>query len=237
MRILEVLFPAKCPICGCIVKKGRSGICEECKTQMPVVTEPFCKHCGKPVASLETEYCSDCEKRDSSLTEGTALWVYTEQMRKVMADFKYGGCFEDGRTYIREFLKRRSKKIAAWQIDGIIPVPLHWRRKWFRGYNQAEYLAEEIGKALSIPVYPRGLTRIRYTTPQKGLDNKQRSDNLKNAFGVNEEYRTLLCQCKNILLVDDIYTTGATLEECSKVLKTVGIPNIYFACLCIGRDY
>lgn len=237
MRILEVLFPKKCPICGRIVNKGGHGICEECKTQLPMITEPCCKHCGKPVESLEAEYCYDCTKKNSFLTEGTSLWIYTEQMRKVMADFKYGGCLEDGEIFAGELLKWRSEKFRKWRIDGIVPVPLHLRRRWFRGYNQAECLANCIGKELNIPVYEHGLLRIRHTRPQKGLDNKSRRDNLQGAFTVNKEFRASLSRCRNILLVDDIYTTGATLEECGRVLKEIGISNVYFSCLCIGRDY
>lgn len=237
MNLLDVLFPGKCPLCGSVHQSGGSGICESCGKKLPYVTEPCCKHCGKPLSDIEKEYCGDCSRKESKLEQGTAIWIYNDEMKKAMADFKYGGCMADGVFYAEELLFCKGDRLAEWQLDGIIPVPLHWRKKWFRGFNQSACIAETVGERLHLPVYSDGLIRSRYTKPQKGLDNRQRAENLKGAVCVNEKYRDKLSRLHRVLLIDDIYTTGATLEECGRVLRQCGIPKVYFTCLCIGRDY
>lgn len=237
MNLPGILFPDKCPVCGTIHQKGGRGICKTCREKLLFVTEPCCKRCGKPVASSETEYCEDCSRRESSLEQGVAVWVYNDEMKKAMADFKYGGCTADGVFYAEELLFHKGSRLSDWHIDGIIPVPIHFRKKWFRGYNQSACVAEAAGERLCIPVYPEGLIRIRYTKPQKGLDDRQRAENLRGAIQVNKKYSGVISRFRGVLLVDDIYTTGATLEECGRVLRKCGVQKVYFACLCIGSDY
>lgn len=238
MNFLNILFPARCPVCGDVQElNATAGICKSCYRQLPFVTEPCCKHCGKPIADGQAEFCYDCKKKKSSLTEGTALYVYTERMKKAMAQFKYGGSQVDGDVYGKELWKHRGGKLLAWRLDCIIPVPLHRRRQWFRGYNQAELLAEKLSEAMNVPVLADCLERKRYTRPQKGLDDRTRLKNVKGAFGWKEDAAGESVRGRNVLLVDDIYTTGATLESCGDILRRQGAKNVYFACLCIGRDY
>lgn len=233
--LLDILFPAKCPLCGGMLCRGESGICGCCRPCLPEVTEPCCKHCGKPVSSLEQEYCADCRDRPNSVLEmGTALWVYTDDIKKAMADFKYRGCRIDGESYGTEFVAGKGEILRQWDPSCIVPVPLYWRKRWFRGFNQAACLAESIGRKLGIPVLPDALIRTRSTRPQKGLDPAQRRDNLKGAFTVDPRWRKKIAHCQCVLIVDDIYTTGATLEACGAALRDTGVEKIYFACLCIG---
>lgn len=237
MGVLDLLFPVKCPLCGAVLQKGQRGVCEPCRHKLPLVTEPCCKHCGKPVASVESELCMDCSRRGSVLEQGTALWVYTDGMKRAISDFKYEGCLADGDFYAEELLVHRGGRLRSWGLERIIPVPLHWRKRWFRGFNQAAYVAGIIGRELGVPMLEDALVRTRHTRPQKGLDDRGRQDNLKDAFALNPSYAAEIDQCQRVLLLDDIYTTGATLEACGKVLRNAGVGKVYFACLCIGRDY
>lgn len=237
MSFWEILFPIKCPLCGEILQsKTKTGFCRQCYRRLPYVTEPYCRHCGKPIRDERAEFCYDCGQKDSVLTEGTALYIYTEAMKKAMADFKYGGSQMDGVFYARELLRHCRTKWTRWQIDVLIPVPLHWRRKWFRGYNQSELVAKALGQALYLPVDTDSLRRKRYTRPQKGLDDKKRRQNVQGAFAWKETGGKEEIRGRNVLLIDDIYTTGATLEACGEILKKQGAKNIYFTCLCIGQD-
>ncbi len=236
MDIWRWIFPERCPLCGKVHETGVSGICSGCSKGMLVVTEPRCRRCGKPVDSPEQEYCLDCSGRDSVLTQGTALWIYNDSAKRAMADFIYGGCLEDGGYYGRQLAAWCGSQISSWRVDCIVPVPLHWRRRWFRGFNQAEYIARVLGEYLHTPVL-NGLKRVRPTRPQKGLNDRQRKDNLKGVFALDERHREAMRDCRSVLLVDDIYTTGATLESCGQVLIEQGLKKIYFACLCIGKDY
>lgn len=233
-RIMELLFPAKCPVCGTILLRNEKGICGGCRTRLPIVTEPCCRHCGKPVASLEQEYCLDCSGRKSALEQGTALWVYTDSMKRAIGNFKYRGCLTDGKFYGAELLAHKYNMLQLWEPDCIVPVPLHWRRRWYRGFNQAACIAEVIGEGAGIPVIEDALLRVRYTSPQKGLDHRHRRDNVKNAFVINAARQQELSAYRCVLMVDDIYTTGATLEACGSTLREAGVEKVYFICLCIG---
>ena len=233
-NILDLLFPAKCPLCGAVLEREGGGVCENCLPCLPEVTEPCCKHCGKPIMRVEEEYCMDCSCRDSVLEQGTALWIYTDTMKKAMADFKYQGCLTDGDFYGQEILRRKGEVLKYWGPDCIIPVPLHWRRRWFRGFNQAAYVADVVGEGMGIPVMEDALLRTRNTSPQKGLNDKQRKENLKDAFAVNSMQLDKMVSYQKVLLLDDIYTTGATLEACGLALRNAGVEKVYFICLCIG---
>lgn len=240
MNVLDFIFPHKCPVCGEVLRREEKKICRSCRISLPCIKEPRCKRCGKPITAAEEEYCHDCEKKRKGqdvLEKGTALWVYDAGMKQAMASFKYEGCVADAVFFAEELFRIRGGEISQWNVDAIIPVPIHRRKRWFRGYNQAAVLAEELGELFHLPVFPDVLTRIRYTRPQKGLDSKQRTANAAGAFALNEKSREMLPSLRRVLLVDDIYTTGATLEACGEVMCKAGVQEVYFACLCIGTDY
>lgn len=115
----------------------------------------------------------------------------------------------------------------------IVPVPLHWRRRRKRGYNQAEIVAKYLGELTGIPVETRLVIRKKYTEPQKSLNNKERVRNLKGVF----EVRKTTVRQKNILLIDDIYTTGSTIDEISKILLEKGHNKVWFLTISIGQDF
>lgn len=239
MNILNLIFPPVCVVCNGILKKGEKHICVECRKRLPRVTEPFCQKCGKPIFALEQTYCLDCEKniQKSALEKGRALWLYDEQMKHAMAQIKYQGIQEHIDFFAEQVVESFSREIERWKVERLVPVPLFWRRRWFRGYNQAELLAEGIGKRLQIPVLSNVLQRGKQTKPQKGLLPEQRRQNVSSAFCISLEKRNELTGVKTVLLVDDIYTTGATLEACGRVLHEAGVQRVYFICLCIGRDF
>ena len=119
-------------------------------------------------------------------------------------------------------------EIRTWNPDVIIPIPMYKRKKRQRGYNQAEILAKCLGKRLQIPVDTKSLVRVRKTIPQKSLGRKEREINLKNAFKTS----TNALELKKVLLVDDIYTTGVTMDEAAKVLWMAGAEEVHFLVLC-----
>ncbi|HAK57464.1 MAG TPA: amidophosphoribosyltransferase [Lachnospiraceae bacterium] len=236
MRFSEILFPDKCILCQRLLKTRETGVCSVCQKKLPEVREPVCRRCGKPIADPEAELCFDCGRRvDGALTENAALFVYNEDMRRAMAEFKYGGCFSDAAFYADQIAGRHLERIRGWHIDAIVPVPIHRRREWFRGYNQAGQLACELGLRLGLPVV-EALVRSRQTRALKELDPGQRRKMLKGVFELSEKGRSDIIGGANILLVDDIYTTGATLDECARVLLMGGAGSVYGICLCIGSE-
>lgn len=121
--------------------------------------------------------------------------------------------------------------VKEWKIEEIIPVPLHRSRQRKRGYNQAQILAEEIGKKLEIPVKKDVVKRIQKTRPQKELGSRERIQNLKGAFGVSRSWIPKKC----VLVIDDIYTTGNTIHRVAEVLKKAGVQKVYFLTISIGQ--
>lgn len=232
--MLDLFFPPRCPICDAALKKGEK-VCRKCKKELKYIKGPRCFRCGKPVADAEQEYCRDCAGRDFHYIKGYSLWIYEGAAKKSVAAFKYKGRQEYASFYAEEFLKAYGKELKRLCLDTIIPVPVHKEKKRLRGYNQAELLAKELGKALKIPVETRALLRTRATKPQKGLSHRERQKNLEKAFQCYPENcrKTLL---KKVLLVDDIYTTGSTIEACARSLMEAGAEAVYFAALCTGMD-
>lgn len=213
---------------------GVRGVCRGCYNNLEWVKEPKCQKCGKPL-SEDDEYCLDCMKRKSTFEKGYGVFVYNSSMQESIGKFKYHGRQEYGKFYAEEMYKEYGEWIKTIGIQAIIPVPIHKRRCRKRGYNQAEIIAQELGKLSGIPVLENFLLRIKDTLPQKELSDRERKENLYQAFQVRTGGARLNQIPKCVILIDDIYTTGSTLEECSKVLKNVGVKKIFFLCVCIGK--
>lgn len=236
--LLDMLYPARCPICGEIIVPRNKMVCEACKEQLLYIVEPRCKRCSKPIEEQEKEYCSDCDKKKFHYNRGYAVWVYNDPMRNSIAAYKYRSKKEYSNFYIREILRLYGETLLRLSVDAIIPIPIHQSKYLERGYNQAELLAKGIGKELKLPVHTKLLIRCKKTLPQKNLSNKERLKNLSEAFEIKEKDLNIdLKSIKKVLLVDDIYTTGSTIEACSVLLKSYGIDEIYFIVLCIGKGY
>jgi ComF family protein len=213
-------------------------ICPSCKEGLPYIKEPRCKKCSKPIEQEEKEYCSDCERKNYHFDKGYALWVYNDDMRRSIADFKYHGKKEYAKFYINEIIRLYGKNIEKLSPDVIAPIPIHPSKYLKRGYNQADILARGIGKEMGIPVLSQLLLRNKKTLPQKKLSDKERLSNLLEAFQFNENaVKYYHKEITRVLLVDDIYTTGSTVEACTNVLRSQGVYEIYYIVLCIGKGF
>lgn len=227
----ELLYPGKCVVCHRLLS-DTGQLCEDCRRALHPITEPRCKRCSKPVQDPEAELCGDCRGRDFCVERGFALYLYDDKMQRAVRNLKYRGELAGGRWFGHEMAGHYGRWIRGISPEVLIPVPIHKKRMRFRGFNQAAVLAEEIGGELGIPVDSDYLLRIENTKPQKGLGNRARLQNLRKGIRVRGDHvRTY----HTVLLVDDIYTTGATLEACGRALREVGTNRIYFLCLCIGR--
>ena len=236
--ILDIIYPVRCPVCGEIVVPKGELICKVCQEKLVYISEPRCKKCSKPIELDEKEYCSDCERKSFHFDRGYAVWVYDDVMKQSIANFKYRNKKEYADFYVREMLRVYKDKIQKRSPDAIVPVPIHISKYIDRGYNQADILARGLGKELQIPVLSDMLLRSKKTLPQKKLDDKERLRNLMKAFQLNEKLvATYPKSTSRILLVDDIYTTGSTIEACTNVLKSSGVKEIDFIVLCIGKGY
>lgn len=233
-----MLYPVRCPICEGIVSPKDRRICQSCEKQLQFISEPRCKKCSKPIEQEQKEYCSDCERKDYHFDYGYSLWLYDTHMKKSISNFKYRHKKEYAKFYIQEIIRNYGEKIKSLSPDVVVPIPIHKSKYRERGYNQAEILAKGIGKELDILVLPNLLIRNKKTLPQKQLSDKERLRNLQEAFRYNEELADEFSgRLNKVLLVDDIYTTGSTIEACTNILKHYGINNVYFITLCIGKGF
>ncbi|MBR6159400.1 MAG: ComF family protein [Lachnospiraceae bacterium] len=227
---LDIVFPRICPVCNSIVDRFGADICRDCERRLSFVGDSYCMRCGKPVDESE-EYCSDCERMQHVYDEGRSVLVYDELSSKSIYRFKYSGKREFAGYYGRIIHERLSRKIKSWDPDVIVPVPIHKSRLKIRGYNQAALIAGQLSKRTGIPVDYTAVYRTVATGMQKKLDAAQRQNNLKKAFIASGN----VVKYKSALIVDDIYTTGATIDAVSAALKDGGIKKVYFVTLCIGR--
>lgn len=226
---LEALYPSRCPVCNRILPGRKLRICPVCGGSFHLIEEHYCLKCGKPVPEME-EYCVDCKERKREFCQGRGVFLYNMQMKNSLLRYKYYGSREYGRYYAEEIFRHVGTQIKHWKPDVLVPVPMTRRKKRIRGFNQAEDLAEKIGELLQIPVAAGLAVKKKETKSQKNLNAAERMGNLKDAFVITESVQGL-----KILIVDDVYTTGSTIETLAGCLKESGAGEIYFVTLCIGQ--
>ncbi len=228
--ILDLLYPRRCPVCDGAVAPFGSLVCEGCEEHFRYIKAPFCLKCGKKIATQEEEYCADCQGKRHLFRCGRAVFEY-KSIADSLYRFKYKGRQEYGAYYAACMAQSLSEFFKQHQVQALVPVPVHVTKKHSRGYNQAEVLAKELGKYLEIPVRCDLIKRVRKTAPMKDLSAEARQNNLKKAFKIccND------VKLDTIVIIDDIYTTGSTIDAMCTELQKVGIKNIYYVALAIGR--
>lgn len=189
--------------------------------------------CGKPVRYEEQEYCRDCAHAHHDYDRGLSMWLHQPPVNQSIYQFKYHNRRVFADYYASEIAGTYQEQLRQWKPEVIVPVPLHPGRKRQRGYNQAQILAEALGTYLKVPVSTKMVRRIRATDPQKNLGYRDRKRNLEQAFAAGQMMRVP----ETVLVVDDIYTTGNTIDHVAKVLKERGVQKVYFLTISIGQGY
>lgn len=186
--------------------------------------------CGKPVRR-EQEYCGDCSRQTHIFNQGTAAFTYSDGLPDALFRLK----FQNRRDYLDFFAGAMTlayqRRAARWRPQQILPVPMHWRKRARRGYNQAELLAERISQNTGIPMEKNWAVCVRKTSEQKRLSRSERQRNLRDSFQVKKQFQGVT----RVLLVDDVYTTGSTMDELARILKKAGVKEVFFLVLCIGK--
>ncbi len=224
--IADLVFPPRCVTCGVLLEKRTPlPFCPACAGGIRLIRSPLCSRCGLPFLEPEGEDhpCGECLAAERPYAVARAVGYYEETLLRAIHLFKYRG-----KTGIGEVLGKMMADFAGgrWEMgafDRILPVPLHPKRLRERGFNQSVILACEISKRFAVPLDPRSLERRVPTAPQVGLGREERSANVRGAFAVGSPERI---DGKRILLVDDVFTTGSTLGECSAVLLRAGAEGI-----------
>lgn len=209
-------------------------LCRDCEESVPFIKDHHCLVCGKPFPDLyiDTNFikphpCQDCLQHPPCYDLHRSLLSYEGVAKDLVHQLKYHGQFWVKRFY-EQYLE--NLKNLFRDVDLIIPIPLHLKRLQKRGYNQSQILAEAWSQILNQPLKKNILLRTKNTVPQIHLDIEERQNNLKQAFAI---YHAEEIEGKNILLVDDVHTTGATLNMASRELKKVGVKSVFATSLAI----
>lgn len=231
--VLQAVYPRRCPICHDIVQPKGGLVCPSCAEKVQPVEEPRCKKCSKPLEKEEVEYCADCSRHRHIFEEAVGIFPYDKIMRASLMKCKYGGRREYLDYYGQMMAQYGRRYLMRWHPQALVPIPLHKSQMRLRGFNQSACLAHAVGKRSGIPVYGHMLEKEKKTRQQKELEMDQRRMNIKGAFSVGRDFRPL----QNVVLVDDVYTTGSTVDEAAKCLKKAGVGAVYVLVLCIGKGF
>ncbi|MDE7286078.1 MAG: ComF family protein [Lachnospiraceae bacterium] len=229
-KILDLLFPKRCVVCDEVTDQTKSVVCRKCKGRILYIKEPCCLKCGKQLRDREQEYCRDCGNHAHLYVQGTALYDYGSMSDSIFR-FKYAGRMEYADFYGRELYEKKAGWLSFIRPDALVPVPIHESKKRKRGYNQAELIARHLSRLSGIPVNNSLIFRSKRTVPLKDLSHSERQNNLKRAFKIRQNDVKL----STIVIIDDIYTTGSTIDAMTEVLHQAGIARVYFMALTVGR--
>ncbi len=216
-NILDFFLPRTCVSCKINLNNSEEIICGKCKDLLiPANNE-------KIKAEFEKKFMSD-----DLINDFTAHYIFFDKtpIQDLLHELKYNGRFRTGIYIGKEIYNSQFERLLSWKIDYILPVPLHKLKKAERGYNQSSFIAKGISIKLKIPVLTDLLTRNRHTQSQTKLNFEERKQNMQAAFSIKRQEKV---KDKNLLLIDDVITTGSTITECARELKNNGAKNIFAA--------
>ncbi len=217
-------------LCDRPVDRRSAGVCISCESKIIYIKDPYCMKCGKQLKDENAEFCEDCKKKKHNFRQGVALYDYGSMADSIFR-FKYVERQEYAQFYGYDLYRKKREWLRIIRPDALVPVPIHNSRKRRRGYNQAQLIAEALSAYCGIPVCDTLIVRKGKTKPQKNLTERERQNNLKKAFKICQNDVKL----STIVIIDDIYTTGSTIDAMAELLYGVGIDKIYHMTLAAGR--
>jgi len=226
-RILDFILPASCSYCRSPLKdSGIPHFCYSCWSDFSPLQGPVCPSCGMPFGSPEAltdspeHECLNCRREPPHYDQALAAGLFEGPLREAIHVYKYRPLRSLG-THLSRWMAERVRLTVP--LDMAMPVPLHKKRLRQRGFNQALLLAHGVSGRFMVPLNYDNLVRSRFTRPQVELSGRERAENVRGAFDL---VRPEQISEKRILLIDDVFTTGATMNECAKVLKEAGARSV-----------
>lgn len=226
--LLHTVFPTNCATCGdALWDDPIPFFCRRCWSQISPIPSPACPRCARPFASPHslshspTHECGDCRRRPPFYNHARTPYAYQSPIKEAVALLKYKGKTQLA-PLLAELMAETGPPVAT--IDAIVAVPLHPTRLRKREFNQSLLLALSLGKRWNIPVLTNVLLRTKLTPPQTSLSRRARLTNLRKCFAVKSP---AAIEGKNILIVDDVVTTGTTVNECAKTLRKAGAQSVH----------
>ncbi len=226
--LLNLIFPPKCIFCGKrLSPKTSKYVCAECANELPYCkVYNRCRRCGKPVAVSDTNMCKDCYKRRHYNTRITSAFVYTDGAKRAIVGFKKeknAGFANTLSAYVAQMVM---SDFGGVDFDVVVSVPPRRKGLSDEHFDQAACLAESVARRLGLTYIPNALVQKGTIRKQSSLSLDARIENVRDKFAVKKQNRI---EKKTVLLIDDVCTTGVTLEECAKVLKESGAFRVYAA--------
>lgn len=227
-RIVNFVFPAQCIICKTFIENN-DGICFECLNEIEFISDPKCAYCGYPFEIKFPEsgknklyVCPRCLKSKPKFDKCVSVVRYNDASKKIILPFKHA----DKTNYAKIMGRMMASTVSPFieKVDFIVPVPIHLKRMLKRKYNQSALLSNVISSITGKPALFNTLIRTSFKESQGHLSIKDRKLNVSGAFSVKNPFKI---KGKNILIIDDVFTTGATINECAKVLKSAGARRIF----------
>ncbi len=231
--LADVIFPRTCLSCQTVLDEGGTKpFCEACTEKISPIASPLCTLCGGPFPAPDgiDHVCGDCLKDPPSFDVARSAGRYDGPLLEAISRFKYRSRTAGGVLLGRWMAARSWPGFRPADYDRLLPVPLHANRLRQRGFNQAVILGRVVAGAFKIPFDTAVLQRREHRDPQVGLGRKERMTNVRGAFAASFPERI---EGKNIVILDDVYTTGSTIRECARVLKKAGAARV--AALTLAR--
>ncbi|MBM4262787.1 MAG: ComF family protein [Deltaproteobacteria bacterium] len=231
--LVDWLYPPRCRACaGRIFGRDAQYFCAACWKAIRLVDHPFCSLCGRPFpdGSGDDHLCAACIARRPHFVQARAWACYPREedseqpLRRVVQQFKYGRKVALGKPLGRLMAEGCGEFLSVWSVDVVVPVPLHPQRLRWRGFNQSVLLGRQISLHYNVPLDAFALQRVAATPPQTQLTEAERRRNVRGAFELAPEHAL---EDKTVLLVDDVYTSGATVNECSRALLKGGAKEVF----------
>jgi len=232
-QLLDLLFPPRCQVCESFCA---DPLCETCLESIEFITERLCPSCGtvlrdEPPESLPGALCADC--RVGRVVSGVrCAGLHCGALRDAIIKYKFHGRTQLapifagmlGEVVKREVDPREGPGLPLDTCEALVPVPLHPKRRRWRGFDQAKVLCAALAEELKMPMCDDAIERVRHTQPQTEVSGASRRSNVRGAFEARKPWRL---EGRSFILVDDVFTTGATLDECALVLKKAGAAAVY----------
>ena len=238
--LLDFLLPRRCVVCDEVLEAEEEFLCEKCWSDLPHTYYWILRN--NPMADRLNVFIQDWLEAEWSASTGTERYAYAAALffdraesdySKITRCIKYQGRIEVGRHFGRLLGDKLAESRLFADVDAVVPVPLHWMRRWKRGYNQAEVIASGVARRLGVPMKNDILRRCRRTRTQTRLNIAEKRKNVTGAFDVSDKARSNE-ELKHLLIVDDVFTTGSTLMACFVALREVFPPSVRISVATLG---